>query len=144
MFHLLSLRGAEVIFAPHANTLKPYGGNPDGWSKWRLERWPLFVKDTCVCVAGINNAGLFEKENQADRNNYCGGGMVMDQSGKVLGRISGKVPREKLLMQEIDLESLRRERRANSLMQDFQGEIIYRRKDLPAWRELREEREKKK
>lgn len=59
MIHVLSLKGAEVIFAPHANTLGAYGGSPSGWLRWRRERWPLFARDCGVVIAGVNNAGLF-------------------------------------------------------------------------------------
>ena len=39
---------AEVIFAPHANSLGKYGGNPAGWVRWRLERW-LSPRTTVGC-----------------------------------------------------------------------------------------------
>ena len=57
MIHLLSLRGAEVILAPHANSLASYGGNRDGWIRWRRERWPLFARDCAVAIAGVSCAG---------------------------------------------------------------------------------------
>jgi predicted amidohydrolase len=137
MFHLLSLRGAEIIFAPHANTLKPYGGHPNGWKRWRLERWPLFVRDTTVAVAGINNAGLFHDQKKSERNNYCGGGMILDENGEIISTLSGTSPKETIAYGEVDLESLRQARTKNRLMQDFQAEIIYRRKNFDAWNRLR-------
>ena len=130
MFNLLSLRGAEVIFAPHANSLGIYGGHADGWLKWRMERWPLFAKDCGVCIAGCNNAGLYEERVRGEeKTKYCGGAAVFDQTGSVVARASaGRTRRECLVSAEIDLASLREARSRNHMLSEFRPSIVYNRR----------------
>ena len=129
MIHLLSLRGAEVIFAPHANSLGSYGNCRDGWTQWRMERWPMFAQDSCVYIAGMSCAGLFARRSKGEEElKYCAGGMVMDWSGKIVTRLKGKNKREGLIVADIDLASLRKARKEHSLSGEFRPAIVYNRK----------------
>lgn len=130
MIHLPSLRGAEVIFAPHANTLANHGGNPAGWMRWRLERWPLFAKDARVAILGVNNAGLPSRRRGAGvPTKFCGGAMVVDWEGRVAARFVPSVGREGLLVADVDLRALREVRRTNFLASEFRPAIVYHRRD---------------
>jgi predicted amidohydrolase len=130
MMSLLSLRGAEVIFAPHANSLGAYGGHAAGWLRWRKERWPLFAKDCSVYVLGCNNAGLHEKGGpDEERTKYCGGAAVFDFQGKLVARApSGRTCRECLITAELDLAALREARNKNNLLSEFRPAIVYNRR----------------
>lgn len=131
-FRLLSLRGAEVIFAPHANSLGAYGNCRDGWSRWRMENWPYYTKSCCVAVAGVSCAGVSahpRKDEQVLK--YCSGGMVMDHTGKPLTQLKGANKREGMLTAEIDLAALRAERVKRG--QEFNASAIYNRKGGWAW-----------
>ncbi|MHC4874006.1 MAG: nitrilase-related carbon-nitrogen hydrolase [Planctomycetota bacterium] len=128
MIHMPALRGADIIFAPHANTLGRYGGNPKGWIKWRKERWPLYAKDASIYIAGVNNAGLFEGGKGENEKKYCGGGMVIDCNGEILNSIDKKSPSEDIIIQDLDLASARKKRSGCSLLQPFQAAAIYNRK----------------
>lgn len=129
MIHLPSLRGAEIIFAPHANTLGKYGGNPAGWVRWRLERWPLFAKDARVAILGVNNAGLPVRRRDGESpTKYCGGAMVMDWEGRVAAKFAPKERREGLLVVDLDLAALREVRRTNFMAAEFRPAIVYNRR----------------
>jgi len=124
MFHIPSLLGAEVIFAPHANTLDGYGNNAIGWRRWRMERWPRFCTDACVDVLGINSAGLFSPSRPGDAPaKFCGGGMAMDYRGEVLARAPVRTKRESMYTVELDLTALRQARSAGRDV--FQQSIVY-------------------
>ena len=124
MFHIFSLRGAEVIFAPHANSLHSYGNCPAGWFRWRMEEWPRWVARTRMYVLGVNCAGLFEGRTPADEpTKYCGGGMVMDWTGKPVVRAPVRAKRECLFTAELDLAALREARAKQD--DTFQKGIIY-------------------
>ncbi len=126
MFHVLSLRGAEVIFAPHANSLGAYGNSATGWSRWRMERWPVFTRDACVAVLGVNCAGSFSPRRRGDEpTKYCGGGMVMDWTGRALARAPVRTKRECVLPVELDLSALRKAR-ADRRNDSFQKKTFYR------------------
>ena len=126
MIHVLSLRGAEVIFAPHANTLGPYGNSPAGWLRWRMERWPLFARDSRVVIAGINNAGCFERPTWDEQiTAYCGGGAVVDWEGKVVAKARVHSKKECMIVADLDLAGLREARRKNALNQEFRADIVY-------------------
>jgi len=128
MMNILSLRGAEVIFAPHANTLGSYGNSADGWFTWRMERWPLFARDACVSIAGINNAGLFERTGKQEQaTKYCGGGMVVDWTGNVVRRIRGDMKRERMIVADVDLDALRKARATHNLLAEIRPGIVYNR-----------------
>ncbi len=126
MIHVLSLRGAEVIFAPHANTLGAYGNSPGGWLRWRLERWPLFARDSRVVIAGVNNAGRFEEGVRGEEvTNYCGGGAVMDWEGRVVAKAAVRSKRECMIVADLDLSGLREARNVNGLSREFRADIVY-------------------
>lgn len=130
MVNLLSLRGAEVIFAPHANTLGAYGNHAKGWLAWRLERWPLFARDSAVCIVGVNNAGLTEKPRRNEEpTKYCGGAAVFDFQGQVVAKASvGASKKECLVVADLDLQALRKAREASHLLSEFRPAIVYNRR----------------
>jgi len=129
MLHLLALRGAEVIFAPHANILADRGGTADSWVRWRMERWPLFAKDTRVAILGVNCAGLFAGRMPGDqRSEYCGGAMIVDANGMIAGPLRGNHQREGMLVSKIDLSAIRRQRKKDFLAHSFQAAIVYNRR----------------
>lgn len=128
MIHLLSLRGAEVVFAPHASVLRPYGNSRGGFVKWRLERWPLFARDCCCFVAGVNSAGLSERPSDEEELSYCGGALVMDWQGRRVGALGGGGKREGMVVVTLDLAGLRRARREHTLSAEFRPAIVYNRR----------------
>ena len=139
MIHLLSLRGAELILAPHANSLASYSGNRDGWIRWRRERWPLFARDCAVTIAGVSCAGRPAPEmpavddagdEQAQR--FCGGAMVVDSAGAVSTVLEGGGNEEAAVSGTIDVAALRQARRTHRLLNSFQAAIVYNRPD--GWR----------
>ena len=139
MIHLLSLRGAEVILAPHANSLASYGGNRDGWLRWRRERWPLFARDCAVTIAGVSCAGRPAPEMPAvddagdeRAQRFCGGAMIVDCDGTARCVLDGAGNEEAAVTGTIDVTALRHVRRKHSLLNSFQAAIVYNRPD--GWR----------
>ena len=129
MMHILSLRGAEVIFAPHANSLPNYGNCRDGWTEWRMTRWPFFAQDACVAIAGVSCAGLFADRREGEEElRYCGGAMVMDWTGKPVKALKGKGKQEGVLVADVDLAKLREARSRHNLFAEFRSAIVYNRK----------------
>ena len=130
MMSILSLRGAEVIFAPHANTLGVYGNHAAGWLKWRLERWPLFARDAGVYIVGCNNAGLFERKTPGEEpTKYCGGGAVFNFEGEVVVKAPvGKTKKECMIVADLDLDALREARKKSHMLAEFRPAIVYNRK----------------
>jgi len=130
MIHLLSLRGAEMVFAPHANSLGAYGNCRDGWVQWRMERWPLFAQDSCCYIAGVSCAGLFARRprNEAETK-FCAGAMVMDWKGRPVKRLTGQHKKEGLLIADLDLAALREVRERHSLSREFRPAIVYNRRE---------------
>jgi predicted amidohydrolase len=136
MLHLLSLRGAEIVLAPHANSLAPYGGNRDGWLRWRMERWPLYARDCAVAIAGVSCAGVADASIEpgiepADERarRFCGGAMLMDHTGAASATLDGAVNAEGVVTGSFDLAHLRRIRQDHTLLQSFQAAIMYNRED---------------
>jgi predicted amidohydrolase len=127
-FRLLSLAGAEVIFAPHANSLASYGQNAAGWKRWRLENWPLYAREQVVAIAGVNTAGELAK-NDSSPSKFCGGALVLDHTGKVLARDRARGRRESLVFADIPLAPLREAREKNHVL--FRAHAIYKRSVLP-------------
>ena len=129
MMNLLSLRGAEVIFAPHANVLGRYGNHAAGWLKWRAERWPLFARDACVYILGCNNAGRFETREPAEApTKYCGGAAVFDFKGNLVARDNvGKTKRECMVVADVDIGAVRKARKTSEMLREFHPSIVYNR-----------------
>ena len=124
MFHVPSLLGAEVIFAPAANSLNHYGNNPAGWRRWRMERWPRFCIDACVDVLGVTCAGLYSPARKDDEpTKFCSGGMAVDYRGQVVAQAPARTKRECMYTVELDLKALRQARSASRSV--FQKSIIY-------------------
>ena len=129
MIHLLSLRGAEIVFAPHANSLGKYGNCRAGWRRWRRERWPWFAQDACTVIAGMSCAGRYERARPGeDVLKYCSGGMVVDWQGCELGALHGRGKQEGLLVVDVDLAALRAARAAHNLSAEFRPAIVYNRR----------------
>ena len=139
MIHLLSLRGAELILAPHANSLASYGGNRDGWIRWRRERWPLFARDCAVAIAGVSCAGQagpglpsVDDAGDARAQRFCGGAMIVDSDGTAGTVLEGAGNEEAAVSGTIDVAALRHARRTHRLLNSFQATIVYNR--LDGWR----------
>jgi len=128
MMRILSFRGAEVIFAPHANTLGKYGNCRDGWIRWRMENWPFFARACCVCIAGVSCCGLLEKSVAGEEElKYCGGAMAMDWTGKPLAKAGGRAKTETMIWADLDLAGLRKAREGFGA--EFRPAIVYNRRD---------------
>ena len=139
VIHLLSLRGAELILAPHANSLASYGGNRDGWIRWRRERWPLFARDCAVTIAGVSCAGRAAPEMPAvddagdeRAQRFCGGAVIVDCDGAARCVLDGAANEEAAVTGTIDVAALRQVRRTHPLLNSFQAAIVYNRPD--GWR----------
>jgi len=139
IIHLLSLRGAELILAPHANSLASCGGNRDGWLRWRRERWPLFARDCAVTIAGVSCAGRPAPEMPAvddagdeRAQRFCGGAMIVDSDGTAATVLDGAANEEAAVTGTIDVAALRQSRRTHPLLNSFQAAIVYNRPD--GWR----------
>jgi len=125
---LLSFAGAEIVFAPHGNTLGRYGNCRAGWVRWRRETWPLFARDARVCIAGVSCAGLSSPgEPQEVATAYCGGGAVVDWQGRFVATLGGRTKREGMLVADIDIAALRRARSEN-WWGVFRPGLVYNRK----------------
>lgn len=139
VIHLLSLRGAELILAPHANSLASYGGNRDGWIRWRRERWLLFARDCAVTIAGVSCAGrpapempAVEDSGDQRAQRFCGGAMIVDSDGTAGTVLDGAGNEEAAVSGTIDVAALRQARRTHRLLNSFQAAIVYNRPD--GWR----------
>jgi predicted amidohydrolase len=127
-FRLLSLAGAEVIFAPHANVLGGYGQNAAGWKRWRLENWPVYAREQMVAIAGVNTAGQLSQRDPLP-SRYCGGAMVLDHAGKVLAKDRARGRSESVLIADIPLIALREARQKHRVL--FRAHAIYKKSVLP-------------
>jgi predicted amidohydrolase len=128
--HLLSMRGAEVIFAPHANSLVDMGNSPAGWLRWRKKEWPPIAKNACVYIAGMSCAGLFEKPVPNEEiTKFCGGAAVVDFNGNLIASIRLKKKRETMLVADLDIDALRKARALHQRFKYFRASIIYNRPD---------------
>ena len=128
MFRLLSFRGAEVVFAPHANSLNHFGNNRDGWIRWRMQRWPLYAQDACVAIAGMSCAGRFDPPAAGEEETkFCSGAMVVDWEGHQKSQLAGAGKQEGVLIADIDIDALRKARRQWS--PEFRAGVVYNRPD---------------
>ena len=128
MMRILSLRGAEVIFAPSANTISKLGNNRNAWIKWRRESWTPMAKGACVFVAGVSCAGLCAHRRRGEEENrFCSGALVLDWTGKLTAKLSGPNKREGMLVADLDLAGLR-QARTKFLNTSFRPAIVYNRR----------------
>ena len=132
MFAIPSFMGAEVVFAPHANSLKSYGNHANGWLKWRLENWPGFARHHGIYILGIDNAGLFETPQPGEvETKYCGGGAIFDFRGEVIAKAEvGDTKRECLVTGELDLAAVRAVRKQHQHLNNFRAAIVYNRRGV--------------
>lgn len=87
---ILSLKGSEIVFAPHASP-EIVGNRRDIWLKYL----PARAYDNSVFIAACNLIGY-----DGMRQTFCGGAIVIDPRGNVIAEaFNGK---EELLMVELD------------------------------------------
>lgn len=109
MSTILSLRGAEIIFAPHASPTI-VGDRRDIWLKYLSAR----AYDNSVFVAACNLVGESE-EGQS----FCGGALVIDPKGNVVAEAFNG--REEMLVVDLDptLINTIRNKKAKSMRNSF-------------------------
>jgi len=90
MSTILSLRGAEIIFAPHASPTI-VGDRRDIWLKYLSAR----AYDNAVFVAACNLVG-----DSGHGGSFCGGAMVIDPKGNVMAEAFNG--REEMLVVDLD------------------------------------------
>lgn len=107
--HLLALRGAQMIFVPHATFLQ---GTPQSWFEWRTDRWGWFAKDCGVFLVGCNNAGRFETARSGEIDlRFASGALVTGPDGTVVRRSEPATNTETMILVDISTAGLD-ERRA--------------------------------
>lgn len=90
MSTILALRGAEIIFAPHASPTI-VGDRREIWLKYLSAR----AYDNAVFVASCNLVG-----ESGDGQSFCGGAMVIDPKGNVIAEDFHS--REEMLVVDLD------------------------------------------
>lgn len=90
MSTILSLRGAEIIFAPHASPTI-VGDRRDIWLKYLSAR----AYDNAVFVAACNLVG-----ESGEGQSFCGGALVIDPKGNVVAEAFNG--REEMLVVDLD------------------------------------------
>lgn len=96
---VLAHRGAQLIFAPHATYLQH---TPASWYAWRMERWPLYAKDTGCWFAACNNAGRPEHHAAAEKDLlFASGALVISPDGKVAAKSPIRANRETMLLADL-------------------------------------------
>ncbi|MBE3587230.1 MAG: nitrilase family protein [Thermoanaerobacteraceae bacterium] len=115
---VLSLKGAEVIFAPHASPTI-VGDRRDIWLKYLSAR----AYDNTVFVAACNLVGAAGENQQ-----FCGGALVIDPKGNVIAE--DFLGREGLLVVDLKAELLNtiRQGRARTMRHSFY--LLSRRPEL--------------
>ncbi|ABO50706.1 Nitrilase/cyanide hydratase and apolipoprotein N-acyltransferase [Desulforamulus reducens MI-1] len=109
MTTILSLRGAEVIFAPHASPTI-VGDRKAIWLKYLAAR----AYDNSVFLAACNLVG-----DDGNGRQFCGGSMVIDPKGNVLAEdFEGK---QSMLVVDLDCAQINaiRERKSSSMANSF-------------------------
>lgn len=106
---ILSLNGAEVIFAPHASPTI-VGDRKDIWLKYLSAR----AYDNTVFVAACNLVGCNE-----EKQCFCGGALVIDPKGNVIAEAFND--REELLIADLDATLINtiRQREGKSMRNSF-------------------------
>ena len=96
---VLAHRGANLIFAPHATYLKH---TPASWYAWRMERWPLYAKDTGCWFAACNNAGRPEHAARGELDlRFASGALVISPDGKIAAKSPLRSNRETMLLADL-------------------------------------------
>jgi predicted amidohydrolase len=106
--HVLALRGAQMIFVPHATYLK---GTPANWFEWRLARWGLFAQDCCAYLVGCNNAGRFEvsQSDEADLR-FASGALIVGPDGQAIERSTPETNIETMIVADLSFDDIERKR----------------------------------
>jgi len=99
---IMSLKGAEIIFAPHASPTI-VGDRKDIWLKYLTAR----SYDNSVFLAACNLIG----EN-GDGQSFCGGALVIDPKGKLIADDFNN--KEGILFADLNPELINRIRKKNS------------------------------
>ena len=99
---IMSLKGAEIIFAPHASPTV-VGDRKNIWLKYLTAR----AYDNTVFLAACNLIG-----KNGDGQSFCGGTMIIDPKGKLIADdFNGK---EGILFADLDPELINRIRKKDS------------------------------
>ena len=99
---ILSLQGAEIIFAPHASPTI-VGDRRSIWLKYLAAR----AYDNSVFIASCNLVG-----QGSEKQSFCGGALVIDPKGNVVGEAFND--REELLIAHLDAKLINTIRRQES------------------------------
>ena len=122
--HVLSLRGAEVVFSPHATYLK---NTPASWKRWRRERWPLYARDCGAWLIGCNHAGCGERPVTGQQNlRFASGAMIVDPRGNVVAATRSRRNREEMLVASIPLDGIGTLRGTLPAFTGFRKDVFYR------------------
>ena len=121
--HLLALRGAQIIFVPHATYLQ---GTPQSWFEWRTDRWGWFAKDCGVYLVGCNNAGRFEtpRERETDLR-FASGALIIGPDGAVVRRSEPATNIETMILADLSTAGLEEKRRDLAAFSSFAKERFY-------------------
>jgi predicted amidohydrolase len=120
----LTLRGADVIFAPHATYLEH---TPASWLRWRERRWGVFAADCCAWFVGCNNAGRSERAVAGEEDlGFASGALVVGPDGQVVARSRRRENRETMLVADLDLSGVTSMRRKLFSYLDLRADLFYR------------------
>ncbi|HBX22569.1 MAG TPA: nitrilase [Desulfotomaculum sp.] len=115
---VLSLKGAEIIFAPHASPAI-VGDRREIWLKYMTAR----AYDNAVYLAACNLVG-----DDGAGHSFCGGALVIDPRGNVVAEAFNG--REELLVTDLDHEIINTIRRKESPSMRFSFFLSARRPEL--------------
>ena len=115
---VLSLKGAEIIFAPHASPAI-VGDRREIWLKYMTAR----AYDNAVYLAACNLVG-----DDGAGHSFCGGALVIDPRGNVVAEAFNG--REELLVADLDHEIINTIRRKESPSMRFSFFLSARRPEL--------------
>jgi predicted amidohydrolase len=121
---VLALRGATVIFAPHATYLQH---TPQSWLVWRRARWPLYAQDCGAWFVGCNNAGRFTR-SAADRDDlgFASGALVIDPQGKTISQSAIRTNRETMVVADLDLRGIHAKQKKLPCFRGLRTDVFYR------------------
>lgn len=120
---LLGLRGAQMVFAPHATYLKR---TPQSWLDWRLARWPLFAQDSCLFLAGCNNAGRFEIPGESEKDlHFASGALIVGPDGKTVQRSEPNTNVETMIVADLSFAGIEEKRRNLFSFAELEADLFY-------------------